>query len=92
MNDLVERHKLKKGAATTEAKLAIMVGIEGKKEEWGKVTEAGKQFVKRYLRPTMYCLKNHCNGSVEVFATKYPEYQHTKFKAFCNGKGDCCSI
>ena len=81
-NDLVERFRIKKLESTKE-KINLMKSIWSKKDEWGKLTSAAKDFKKKYLVRVMRCVDNHFKGDVEQFAEKYPSYQHTKFKCKC---------
>ena len=89
MNELVGRFEVSK-ATSTEEKMAIMVRLNEEKGN-GRLVSNAKQFVKRYLKQTMYCLETHCGGEVEVLARKYPDYNHTTFKECCDGTGSACT-
>ena len=89
VNLLLDRKTVSK-ATSTEEKLAIMVRLNEEKGN-GRLEYNAKQFVWKYLKPTMYCLETHCGGEVEVFARKYPKYSHTTFEKCCDGTGSVCT-
>ena len=88
-NELVERKTIG-NENDTEEKLAIMLRLNEERGN-GKLAYNAKQFVNKYLKPTMYCLETHCGGDVEVFARKYPKYSHTTFEKCCGGTGSVCT-
>lgn len=90
-NDLPERSKIK-DCNTTRTKINIMKGLWDQKASWEQpLTPGANSFRKKFLNPTMLCLEKHFAGSVDAFVEAYPDYEHTKFAADCDGKGNSCT-
>ena len=71
-----------------------MLRIHDRGEEWNKrgaTLGLATQFVRLFLKPTLYCLETHFNSNVDLFAQKYPEYRHTLFikNKCCKGGSNC---
>ena len=82
----------KDGPNTTRTKINIMKGLWDQKASWEQpLTPGANSFRKKFLNPTMLCLEKHFAGSVDAFVEAYPDYEHTKFAADCNGKGNSCT-
>ena len=90
-NNLDEKKDLQ--CMTTEDKVKTMLGWKQKKQENGPYTDAANQFFKKSINPVLHCLEKHCNGEIDTFCSKYPNFAHSTFtKRCCKGKGDTCSL
>jgi hypothetical protein len=93
-NDLDDRHLLK-DLLTAREKIQLMMKIDQERKTCGKLTKKAKEFHKKFVKPAVNCCVDHCGGNVDLFAQKWPGFQHTSFPTSCcsgkGGRGASCS-
>ena len=52
--------------------------------EMRDITESTCQFVIKYINKVNQCFLHHCNGDVDNFLMRYPNFKHTTFKCTCD--------
>ena len=51
--------------------------------EMRDITESTRQFVIKYVKKVNQYFLHHCNGNVDTFLMRYPNFKHTTFKCTC---------
>ncbi|KAI3650647.1 hypothetical protein MP228_004128 [Amoeboaphelidium protococcarum] len=88
-NNLDDRLTIKNLKSTQEKLDVVLRLAQIIPQDHNELTEGARAFANQ-IRSILNCLKNHFNGSVDQFASKYPKLAPSTFKNKCSGEGGQC--